>query len=507
MSTPAFADLAQITVEELEHDPYPIYARMRHEAPVCFVPAVGLWFVTRWADVEHAASHVGPVRRPEVQPSPLDSVRWAATSILLLDGEPQKRLRAMLDPSLRPRVVEATAPELVAPLVERAARRHRRAWRGRADEPSYFEPVSVLSLGRVLGLGHLDGDMLRRWFHGLAQGAINFEDDSRDGPSPTRPEAESTASLRRSRAPVGRAGRRARSRSCSSTPAAPSTSGWHGSCRRLKVILLGGMQEPGHAAGSTVAGLLESGQAVALAADPAGIVSDAVEEGLRWVSPIGTQTRRAVAETELGGVTLPAGANLGVLVSSANRDATVWGDTADAFDLFRPRRNHAAFGFGPLSARATTSRACRCGSRSGFSSSGSRAAGGPGPAAGVQRREFRAPRHLRVRLARRDRRRPRAGRPRRRRLASVVGRRGSHSWLRASASRGSRSRPGARARSARSGTVGSRVRRCAAPAMARSSPWPRSSRSRVLRPSRFSSFPVVLRDGRVVADICDGDAA
>ena len=41
----------------------------------------------------------------------------------------------------------------------------------------YFEPVSVLGLGRVLGLGHVSGDTLRRWFHGLAQGAINFEDD------------------------------------------------------------------------------------------------------------------------------------------------------------------------------------------------------------------------------------------------------------------------------------------------------------------------------------------
>jgi cytochrome P450 len=38
---------------------------------------------------------------------------------------------------------------------------------------------------------------------------------------------------------------------------------------------------------------------------------------------------------------------VGVLVSSANRDEAVWGDTADRFDLFRPRRNHAAFGFGP----------------------------------------------------------------------------------------------------------------------------------------------------------------
>jgi cytochrome P450 len=113
------------------------------------------------------------------------------------------------------------------------------------------------------------------------------------------------------------------------------------------VILLGGMQEPGHAAGSTVVGLLESDQAEALAADPAGLVRDAVEEGLRWVSPIGTQTRRTTREMELGGALVPAGANVGLLVSSANRDEEVWGDDADRYDLFRQRRNHAAFGFGP----------------------------------------------------------------------------------------------------------------------------------------------------------------
>ena len=112
MST--FADA--ITVEELDRDPYPIYARMRREAPVCFVPAVGLWFVTRWADVEHAATHVD-LFVSRVEPSPLARA-MGGDSILLLDGEPQKRLRAMLDPSLRPRVVEATTPEIVIPIVE-----------------------------------------------------------------------------------------------------------------------------------------------------------------------------------------------------------------------------------------------------------------------------------------------------------------------------------------------------------------------------------------------------
>jgi cytochrome P450 len=335
---------SEITVEDLDRDPYPIYARFRREAPVCFVPSVGLWFVTRYADVEYAASHP-ELYDSRVLPSPLDRTMGGA-SILVVDGEPQRRLRAMLDPSLRPRVVEERTPSLVEPIVERQLR----ALEGRREAElmaEYFEPVSVLSLGQVLGLGHLDGDTLRRWFHGLAQGATNFEDDPAKWAVSDMTGAEIDGELQ----PVFE---RLLAEPDGSTIATMLRLAEGGLEQRieailptLKVILLGGMQEPGHAAGSTVAGLLESGQSAALAADPAGLVRDAVEEGLRWVSPIGTQTRRALAESELGGATVPAGASLGVLVSSANRDEDVWGPTADLYDMFRPRRNHAAFGFGP----------------------------------------------------------------------------------------------------------------------------------------------------------------
>ena len=335
---------ASITVEELDRDPYPIYARMRREAPVCFVPAVGLWFVTRWADVELAASHAELIDSG-VTPSPLDRV-MGGKSILVLDGEPQKKLRAMLDPSLRPRVVEATTPGLIEPHVDEVL--DGLEARGEAElMAEYFEPVSVRGLGRGLGLGHLDGDTLRRWFHGLAQGAINFEDDPARWAIADATGIEIDGEL----APVLERMWAEPDDSTISTMLQHAEGPFEDRVAQilptLKVILLGGMQEPGHAAGSTVAGLLESGQAAVFAVDPAGLVRDAVEEGLRWVSPIGTQTRRVVVDTELGGVMLPAGANLGVLVSSANRDEEVWGPTADAYDLYRPRRNHGAFGYGP----------------------------------------------------------------------------------------------------------------------------------------------------------------
>lgn len=384
-----------VSVEDLDRDPYPIYARLRREAPVCLVPAVGLWFVTRWEDVEYAASHPD-LFNSRVTPSPLDRT-MGGESILLLDGEPQKRLRGMLDPSLRPRVVEERTPSLVEPLVEELL--DRLAVRGAAElMADFFEPVSVLSLGRVLGLGHVDGDTLRRWFHGLAQGAINFEDDPAKWAVADATGAEIDSAL----APVFE---RLFAEPDGSTIATMLQHADGSLDERvaqilptLKVILLGGMQEPGHAAGSTVVGLLESGQGEALAADPAGLVSAAVEEGLRWVSPIGTQTRRAVVETELGGVTVPRGANLGVLVSSANRDEAVWGETADVFDLFRPRRNHAAFGFGPhfCSGHHFSRVQMRIGIQRLFERLPNLRLDSDHPAA-FQGWEFRAPRHLHVR--------------------------------------------------------------------------------------------------------------
>jgi cytochrome P450 len=333
---------ASVTVEELDRDPYPVYARLRSDAPVCLVPAVGLWFVTRWADVEAAATQP-EVFCSRVDPSPLERT-MGGESILLLDGEPQKRLRAMLDPSLRPRVVEATTPELIEPL----ARELLDALEGRGEAElmsEYFEPISVLGLGRVLGLGHLDGDTLRRWFHGLAEGATNFEDD----PAKWKVADATATEIDVELAPVFERLHADPDESTIATMLALAEGTLEERVATilptLKVILLGGMQEPGHAAGSTLVGLLESRQVRALL-DDLTLVRDAVEEGLRWISPIGTQTRRALVDAELGGVTVPGGANLGLLVSSANRDQDVWGPTADEFNLFRPRRNHAAFGFG-----------------------------------------------------------------------------------------------------------------------------------------------------------------
>jgi cytochrome P450 len=115
----------------------------------------------------------------------------------------------------------------------------------------------------------------------------------------------------------------------------------------LKIILFAGMQEPRAGASATMLGLLQDPAAMrAVRATPDEMVPRAVEEGLRWVSPVGTQTRQVRRDTELGGVTLPTGAMVGAVLSSANRDERHFSHDPSQFVIGRPESAHAAFGFG-----------------------------------------------------------------------------------------------------------------------------------------------------------------
>ena len=87
-------------------------------------------------------------------------------------------------------------------------------------------------------------------------------------------------------------------------------------------------------------------QRAALAADPA-LTPTAVEELLRWVTPIQQFARTATGDTELGGHPVAAGDYLVLLYASGNRDEEAFGPTAARFDARRPIDvPNLAFGFG-----------------------------------------------------------------------------------------------------------------------------------------------------------------
>ena len=75
------------------------------------------------------------------------------------------------------------------------------------------------------------------------------------------------------------------------------------------------------------------------------LIGPAIEEGLRFETPLTTVQRYAAEETELEGVTLPEGAVIDVCIGSANRDENRW-ERSEEFDIFRKRLPHISFAAG-----------------------------------------------------------------------------------------------------------------------------------------------------------------
>jgi cytochrome P450 len=338
-------DLAAITVEQLERDPYPIYAALRREAPVAYVPCLDVWMVTRWADVDAACND--PDRFPaHVADSPTDRA-LGGVSMMTTDGEPAKRRRRPFDTTLRPRAVEATMPEVFNRLC--GTRLDAIEREGRAElVKDYFEPISVLSLAHAIGIADLvDVATLLRWFAGLAAGVSNYEDDPAKTAFCEAVSTEIDAVLRPrfTKALENPDDSLLSNLVHATTGSLDERLAW--AMPSLKLVLLGGLQEPAHG-GATIAHCLlnDPAQLNAVRNDPS-LVPAAVEEGLRWTAPIGNLLRGVAPGTSLGGVALPDDSRVILIVASANRDAEIWGPTADAFDVHRPRRTHLSFATGP----------------------------------------------------------------------------------------------------------------------------------------------------------------
>jgi cytochrome P450 family 142 subfamily A polypeptide 1 len=111
------------------------------------------------------------------------------------------------------------------------------------------------------------------------------------------------------------------------------------------LILIGGDETTRHViVGGMEALLLQPGERAKLAADPA-LVPTAVEEMLRWVTPIQNMNRTATRDVELGSARIRAGDKVLPLYPSANRDAAVFAN-ADEFHVDRQPNEHLAFGHG-----------------------------------------------------------------------------------------------------------------------------------------------------------------
>lgn len=111
------------------------------------------------------------------------------------------------------------------------------------------------------------------------------------------------------------------------------------------LMLVAGNETTTNLIGNTAIALLDNpDQLAAVQAEPA-LISDLVEEALRYTSPVQLLFRQTLREVQLGGVTLPAGAIVLPSYAAANRDPTRFRDP-DHFDVKRNAHGHLAFGLG-----------------------------------------------------------------------------------------------------------------------------------------------------------------
>ncbi|MBD0318623.1 MAG: cytochrome P450 [Thermoleophilia bacterium] len=333
---------SHVTLEELERDPYPIYKRLRAEAAAVYVDAVGLWLVTRWDDVNYV-DKTPALFTGETEPSTLN--RTFGKNLLGSEGEYHARIRSIIYPAFRVQAIGHYPDDVIAPIAHELIDAF--AGRGEVEFVSEFaEPLSTKVVKRTLGLGEIDDDTLRRWFAELATGAANFEGDpekqaiadaaSREVNETIQPlldrlegEPDDTVLSNMLHSEVG--GERLTREEIQSN---------------LKVMIVGGLQAGTDLIALSLWALLSHpDQAEQVKADPA-LVNQAIEEGARWHSPVGTSTRQTTRDTELGGSRLEKGSLVAAVLASANRDERNWSNP-DRFDIHRREGAHLAFATGP----------------------------------------------------------------------------------------------------------------------------------------------------------------
>ncbi len=368
--------------------PYDALARLRRRSPVVWVDEVpvlgwpggpGFWLVLRHADVESV------LRRPALfsswlgatqirDPPTAEALGYVRRMMLNMDPPEHSRLRQLLTRSFTPRAVAR---------LEQRIREHARALcarvltgpRGECDfAKDLAADLPLLTLADVLGVPEQDRWLLFDWSNRV----IGYQDpdyasSAEFDPSGATPMAREAISLRPGPGPDGRL---PDPRTREGMPDLYAYAHLLADEKRRRPgddvmsILLAQVDDDGGRVdvaefenmfwlfavagnetlrnglpGACIA-LLEHPRAQSeLRADPAAMPR-AVDEMLRWWTPVMTFRRTATADCELGGQQIRAGDKVVVSFTSANRDEAVFGN-AGRLDIRRHPNPHLVFGHGP----------------------------------------------------------------------------------------------------------------------------------------------------------------
>ena len=332
-----------VTIEELYRDPFPIYRKLREIAPIHWVPAINRYLVVSHAEI-HTIDHDAATFTADEE----NSLQKKAMghSMLRKDDPEHAYERKAFNPVLGPRPVKkhwlsVFQKNMEHFLTEFEAKAVREGNEFTADiHKDFGSPYAAQNLLDIIGFKNAHWTDLARWSQDMIDATGNYANDPDVWARGKKAFEEVDAAI---------------DEMVPELTAEPNITllsqllaygmPMHSIRANLKMTIGGGYNEPRDAFGTTLWALLERPAEMAKVLSGEHTWRDAFEESVRWVAPIGMYSRQTTRDVEIGGVTLPAKAKLGICVGAANRDPAEF-ENPEEYVLDRKRDTHLGFGAG-----------------------------------------------------------------------------------------------------------------------------------------------------------------
>ena len=332
---------------EFHSNPYPFYHRLRSEDPV-HQTATGFWVVTRYHDVVTVLRDQRFGREdfgPMVSAVYGDDSERVPRPMVFRDPPAHTRLRSLMSKAFTSRVVQGMRPhiqEIVDQLLDRV--QDARAMDVVSDL-AYPLPVTVIC--EMLGVPAEDRDTMRQWSSDIARSldALGLPSD-RGIVKRGRAARHALGEYFRGLLPERR--RHPRADLLSLLIVAEEQGDKLTEDELLAtcvLIFIAGHETTVNLIGNGLLALMQHPDQLRMVRDDPALIPGAVEELLRYDSPVQRTARVTKTEVEIGGKKIPRHALVVAAIGAANRDPSQFPDP-DRFDITRRENDHIAFGFG-----------------------------------------------------------------------------------------------------------------------------------------------------------------
>ncbi|WP_449279447.1 cytochrome P450 [Leucobacter sp. GX0328] len=339
-----------------QKDPFPAYAELRREEPVMFDERVGYWVVTRYDDVKavfddwetfSSENAQAPVRQRGAETKRImEEGGFTAYSGLSARRPPEhSRIRKVAQKAFTPRRFKALEPSIREHVVDRLE-----AMKARPDATGDFfadlaYDVPTITILTLIGADTNQVDLFKQWSDSRA--AMTWGDLSDEEQIPHAHNlVDYWQECLRLVADAHEHERDTLVGDMIRAQQAGDEISDHEIASVVYSLLFAGHETTTTLIANSLRVLLDHPEQWQRIVDDPSRIAAAVDEVLRYSGSIVAWRRKALKDTEVGGVAIPEGAELLLVMGSANRDAERFAD-GEAFDIGRENaREHLSFGFG-----------------------------------------------------------------------------------------------------------------------------------------------------------------